>query len=262
MKRLGALCLVLILAMSAFAVMPGFTAGTEETELLEDHEELGVNEIEPEDEAVGVELDAGQVTLRVNVSDGIGNNTNVVFYNATDDIEIGEDLDVEDEGWAEAAWEDLEYGTTYEWYVNISDANNEDNYSVEGPWSFTTEHIPNMPELVRPDDEATGVSLNPELNVSVSHPEGEQMNVTFYNATDDYEIGNVTEVDSGEEANMTWENLEYGTTYEWYVNVTEVGNETENYTVSDTWTFTTESIEFTDVYPESGSEDVEIKGMN
>jgi len=231
--------------ISAFSVMTGYTSGTENAELLEDHEDLGYYERYPANNSVGIEVYPGmEVTLMVNISDGIGNDTNVVFHNATDDVIIGEDTEVGDEEWAEATWEDLDYGTEYEWYVNITDADNEDNYTVSETWSFTTEHIPNMPELVRPGD-GDVVPIYPdmetELNVSVRHPEGEMMNVTFYDASDDTEIGHLEQVDDGD-VNVIWDDLEYGTIYEWYVNVTEYLEEDTIYTVSDTWTFTTEHI--------------------
>jgi len=123
-------------------------------------------------------------------------------------------------------------------------------------WSFETEFIPNKPELVYPESGAEAVELgeenmDTELIVNVRHPEGELMNVTFYNETDDWEIGNVTEVEDGE-VSVTWEDLEFGTYYEWYVNVSEYGN--EHYTISETWNFTTEDIVVELIEPEHGAE--------
>jgi len=199
------------------------------TEKIPNEPELERPKPEPE---VSISPDM-ETELNVSVRHPEGKQMNVTFHNATDDVEIGYEL-VEDEGNANTTWGDLEYGTEYEWYVNVTEEEN-DNSTISETWNFTTEGIDI--ELEAPDDGEEDVDLNPTLSVNVTHPGEEQMNVTFYNATDDVEIGNVTEVESGELANYTWENLEFNTTYEWYVEVEEADNNlTEK---SENWTFTT-----------------------
>lgn len=238
--------------MSVFTLMFVSTTGTGGIELFAESEDLGVDERYPENDSVGVELDDTMgADLNVSIIDDIGNNVNVTFYGH----EIGETLDqittmhdLSDGDWANYTWEGLEYGTEYEWYVNVTEYENEDvNYSKSEIWTFTTEHIPNkVRDPVMPVHEAEGVmidGMNTTLSVNVKDPEGKDMNVTFYgNMTgkDMEMLGQNTSIASGNYANFTWENLSYGTQYTWYVNVTEYEEEDVNYTESSKWNFTTE----------------------
>lgn len=58
------------------------------------------------------------------------------------------------------------------------------------------------------------------------------------------EIGSVSEVASGEKAEITWSELEKGAPYSWYATVT---NEFNEVTVSDMWHFTTEGLPGTEI---------------
>ncbi|MEF8835058.1 MAG: hypothetical protein V5A76_02780 [Candidatus Thermoplasmatota archaeon] len=238
--------------MSVFTLMFVSTTGTGGIELFAESEDLGVDERYPENDSVGVELDDTMgADLNVSIIDDIGNNVNVTFYGN----ESGETLDqittmnnLADGDWANDTWEGLEYGTEYEWYVNVTEYENEEvNYTESEEWTFTTEHIPNkVRDPVMPVHEAEGVmidGMNTTLSVNVKHPEGKDMNVTFYgNMTGENMemLGQNTSIASGNYANFTWENLSYGTQYTWYVNVTEYEEEDVNYTESSKWNFTTE----------------------
>ncbi|MFO7791519.1 MAG: hypothetical protein R6W73_00870, partial [Candidatus Saliniplasma sp.] len=94
----------------------------------------------------------------------------------------------------------------------------------------------NPPDDPSPQDGATSISTDPELSVYVSHPDGDTMDVTFYDASDDSEIGTNSGVSSDTRTpGVTWSGLDYETTYEWYA-VADDGSES---TTSSTWSFTT-----------------------
>jgi len=88
-----------------------------------------------------------------------------------------------------------------------------------------------------PTDEATDVSIDTSIKVTVSDQDGDIMDVFFYNAEDDSLFGVDENVIDGGRAEVTWYNLDYETTYEWYA----VANDSIFETQSDTWSFTTES---------------------
>jgi hypothetical protein len=88
---------------------------------------------------------------------------------------------------------------------------------------------------VYPPDTATGISNSPTLQVDVSDPDGDPMDVTFYDASDDSVIGTDTGVASGGTASTTWAGLAYNTTYSWYA----VADDSLAQTTSATWSFTT-----------------------
>jgi len=93
------------------------------------------------------------------------------------------------------------------------------------------------PEISNPDpaDQAENVSYeHVELQVDISDLDGDDMNITFYNATDDSVIDTVTEASNGTVIG-DWGDLSFNTTYSWYVTVSD-GIVT---VTSDTWEFST-----------------------
>jgi PKD repeat protein len=110
---------------------------------------------------------------------------------------------------------------------NVTDSANESVAILNRP--------PYAPYAPDPDDDAAGVSLNPTLSVGVSDPEGDNMNVSFFDASDDSLIGIDTDVESGGRASLQWAGLSYGTRYSWYA----VANDSEYENRSETWSFTT-----------------------
>ena len=96
-------------------------------------------------------------------------------------------------------------------------------------------HPPDEPTNPSPVDGDTGVDINPILSVDVSDPDGDAMDVYFYNASDDSLIDNDTNVSSGGTASVPWPGLAYNTTYYWYA----IANDSELQNQSDTWSFTT-----------------------
>ncbi|MFP4523686.1 MAG: DUF2341 domain-containing protein, partial [Candidatus Woesearchaeota archaeon] len=107
---------------------------------------------------------------------------------------------------------------------------------------------PDSPSLNAPPDGGSGVSVPALLNVSVSDPDGDSLDVSFFDASDDSQIGSTQSgVANGSWASVTWSGLSGLTTYEWYANVTDGSLENR----SQTWNFTTRppSLEVSKVYP-------------
>ncbi len=113
----------------------------------------------------------------------------------------------------------------------------------------------NSPVYSTPTDGAVISSLDPELRVLLGHDKGEDMNVTFYDASDHSEIGFQENVSSGNYSNITWEGLDRGTTYGWYA----VADDDDEAYESEVWEFTTEGPNFqlSIVSPEDGENFVE-----
>ncbi len=181
-------------------------------------------------------------TLSVDVSDSDGDAMDVTFYNASDDSVIGTVMGVASGSTASVTWSGLSLNTTYEWYAVADDGQ---DTTQSATWSFTTtdaNHAPDTPTYPSPADGAVDVSTSPLLTVDVSDPDGDAMNVTFYNASDDSVIGTATGVASGSTASVTWSGLSLNTTYEWYA----VADDGQDTTQSATWSFTTMPAEDTE----------------
>lgn len=93
---------------------------------------------------------------------------------------------------------------------------------------------PNKPIDPSPTDGATGVSTNPILSVLVIDPDGDTMNVSFFESNGTL-IGNDTNVGNNTRASVTWAGLAAYTEYSWYA----VASDLEDSNQSDTWNFTT-----------------------
>lgn len=96
---------------------------------------------------------------------------------------------------------------------------------------------PAMPTNPNPANGAIGVDIDPTLSVAVSDPNGDSMDVTFYDASDDSVIDVDYNIPSGGTASVVWSDLVYETTYSWYA----VADDGEYTNQSPTWSFTTRS---------------------
>jgi len=109
---------------------------------------------------------------------------------------------------------------------------------------------PNRPINIEPDHNATGVETNAKLNVMVNDPDEDTMKVCFYDALDDSLIGSVSNVQSGNNASVYWNDLDYGRTYSWYA----TANDSSMASRSSVFSFTTNSPPvFLDMYPVDGA---------
>ncbi|MEF8873213.1 MAG: CARDB domain-containing protein [Candidatus Thermoplasmatota archaeon] len=114
-----------------------------------------------------------------------------------------------------------------------------DNYENEQAVATLVILHDNVPIYPNPPDGAEGVGQNPEMSVLVGHDKDKNMDVTFYDASDDSEIGFAENVSSIDYAQTTWDGLNSGTTYEWYA----VADDGVNTYESEVWSFTTQTAE-------------------
>jgi hypothetical protein len=79
--------------------------------------------------------------------------------------------------------------------------------------------------------------INVRLRVNVTDIDGDILNVSFYDASDDSLIGFENNVSSGSNASIIWSGLSYEKKYYWYA----IANDSELMNISETWNFTTKS---------------------
>ncbi|OYT53003.1 MAG: hypothetical protein B6U72_07095 [Candidatus Altiarchaeales archaeon ex4484_2] len=96
---------------------------------------------------------------------------------------------------------------------------------------------PNPPSLNSPADGSTGISTSTTLNVTVTDTDGDSLNVIFYNGSN-HPICSNTSISSGGTVSCRWSSLSIGTTYKWYVYVTDGINTT----TSSRWNFSTNQV--------------------
>lgn len=201
----------------------------------------------PANNSINIQL---STPLSISISDADGDNVTVYFYQQNGSL-IGSDT-VSGNGTASINWSSVtQYNTTYHWYVVADDSQDQTTSAL---WSFTTLSVPNdppnQPSNPSPSDLATGVSTSPTLSVTVTDSDGDSMNVTFYNASDDSIIGTDTLVSNGSTASIVWSGLSEGLNYSWYAIANDSMFESAQ---SSTWTFKTQAatvkvVEFEDSF--------------
>ena len=192
----------------------------------------------PTDDAINVTIDA---TLSIDVNDSDDDLLKVIFYDASDDSIIKTVSTVNPPKTVTASWNDLQYNTTYSWYVTVNDS----IALVQSPdYSFTTEQEPDNqpPQIIgspTPSNGASNIGLNPWLAVHVSDPNPEDtITITFYKSD-----GSVIGTDSCSSdctATVQWSTLDFDTTYSWYVTVSD-GLEQVRGPATGNWQFSTET---------------------
>jgi len=190
--------------------------------------------LSPSDQKTGLGTDP---TLKVDVSDPDGDTMKVSFYNASLDNLIATDSSVVSGGTASVTWSGLSSGNNYNWYAVADDGSSSTQSST---WTFTTaseNNPPGVPTDPSPAEGTTGVSTDLSLSVSVSDPDGDTLDVTFYDGSHNSIIGTETDVTSGGKASVTWSGLSDDTSYQWYV----VAKDNSLNTQSSTWSFMTAS---------------------
>jgi len=188
----------------------------------------------PEHNAINVSINP---ELQVTVDDADDEVLSVVFYNASDDSVIGSHSSViPPRNVSTSSWNNLDYNSSYSWYVNVSDGTYTISSSV---FTFKTgekpdNNPPDTPTAPSPSNGASNIDKNPWLSVHVSDPDGDSMTVTFYDESDDSVIGTDTCTNDCT-ASVKWSNLAYSTSYKWYVIVSDGEYEV----TSSTWRFST-----------------------
>ena len=109
-----------------------------------------------------------------------------------------------------------------------------------------------------PPDGANITNTTVMLSCRVMDPDGDVLNVTFYNARTQEILGSVNNVASGSRVYCTWSGLSYYSSYEWFVRVSDGKTEVQ----SPTWHFNVvppgHEPQILNVYPYDGAENVSI----
>ncbi|KKK48138.1 hypothetical protein LCGC14_3148150, partial [marine sediment metagenome] len=139
---------------------------------------LSISNPSPEDGATGINYSP---ILSVDVNDIDGDDLNVSFYNASDHSLLDTDIILGGIGTASISLSGLSSGTSYSWYVKSNDSS---SIRRSDTWTFTTNHVPDDPMNPTPNDGAIGISYSPTLSVDVFDDDEDDLNVSFYNASD------------------------------------------------------------------------------
>ena len=190
-------------------------------------------------------------TLSVDVSDDDGDDLTIIFYDASDDSEIDTDIVSGGSGTASVTWSELSPGTSYSWYVTVDDGL---STTQSGTWSFTTNLVPNEPINPSPSDGSPGISYNPTLSVDVSDDDGDDLTVSFYDASDDSVIDTDSVLGGSGTASVSWSGLSAGTTHSWYA----TAGDGLSIAQSSTWSFVTNHAPNEPTNPTPNDGDIEV----
>jgi hypothetical protein len=165
----------------------------------------------------------------------------IYFIHANGDLDLwlyDSDQNLLDQSVSDTDNEAVSYDVTLDgaYYILVDKYQCDYNvYDMEVETTTTGNNPPNTPSNPDPYDGETGVSTNPPLSVDVDDPDGDNMDILFYNASDDSLIGIDTNVPSGSTASITWSGLDPLTIYTWYT----IADDGEYSTQSESWEFTT-----------------------
>jgi len=190
---------------------------------------LSLSNPTPENGATGISYNP---ILSVGVNDLEGDHLNVSFHNNASDDVIGTDFILGGTGTASVTWSGLSSGTSYSWYVKAYDGL---VLIQSDTWSFTTNHAPDEPTNPSPSNGTVNVGENPTLSVDVSDNDGDDLTVSFYNASDDSLIDVDTVLGGTGTASVNWLGVSSNMICTWYVKVDDGLSTTQ----SSTWIFST-----------------------
>jgi hypothetical protein len=190
-------------------------------------------------------------TLSVDVFDNDGDIMNVSFYNNASDALIGWEYIFGGSGTASVSWSGLSNDTVYSWYVKSDDGLSTTKSAI---WSFTTNYAPGVPTNPTPSDGATRINYNPTLMVDVFDSDGDDLTVSFYDASDDSLIGSDDVLGGSGNASVVWSGRLPGNSYSWYA----ISDDGLNIRQSATWSFITnyEPTAPTNPTPNDGATDI------
>lgn len=112
--------------------------------------------------------------------------------------------------------------------------------------------VPDAPTLKYPLNASVLQDLNVHLMVNVNDLDGDWLNITFYNASDNNLIGWNLVNGSGMAA-CVWSDLSYGNTYEWYANASDSTDTTQSNAFNFSLAAATPSSQWVDTYIEPSS---------
>jgi len=193
---------------------------------------LSISNPSPSDGVTGISYNP---ILSVDIYDLDGDDLKVSFYNASDNYLIDVDIVLGGTGTASVIWSGLSSGISYSWYVEVNDSSSR---RPSDTWSFTTYHVPEDPLNPTPNDGAVGISYSPILSVDVFDNDGDDLTVSFYDASDDSIIDTEIVLGGSGTASVIWSGLSSGTSYSWYATSDDGPSEIQ----SPTWSFTTNHI--------------------
>ena len=114
-----------------------------------------------------------------------------------------------------------------------------ESYNTSQTFNYTITNGYPYYSLNNPVNGATGESTSTTLNITITDPDSDNMNITFYNTTNNIAICTNTSISSGSNVLCTWNTTSYNTMYNWSINVTDGVNTNS----SPTWNFTTSELE-------------------
>ncbi len=129
----------------------------------------------------------------------------------------------------------MQYLTVKEAIEGMFDDSSNSILKISEETSGETADSPYVPQDPWPYDNAHSVRINPTLSVYVSDPNGDNLTVSFYDASNDNLLGTISDVPSGSRVSIHLSNLATSSNYAWYVTVSDG----EHTTTSPTWTFRT-----------------------
>ncbi|MFB6292477.1 MAG: Ig-like domain-containing protein [Candidatus Nanohaloarchaea archaeon] len=178
----------------------------------------------------GATATGNSVTLEADVSDPDGDDLTVNFYNNETGDKLGSTSVSGGSGTATYDWTGLSRGEKYRWHAVVTDGSLDDQSDNR---SFSVNQLPTVSNPEPPDP---GVSSEEDttLSVYVDDPDASDnsLDVRFYDAQTGTLIGEVNDASPGE-VEQVWSNRQLGSTYRWYV---EVSDDQETFS-SSTWEF-------------------------
>lgn len=193
----------------------------------------------------GEVIDDKTPRISAEYNDENGDSGSLSFYDSSDDlidscsVNPGNRCGVE---WSSA---DHPYNT---WYVEATDSRGS---STTGPdWSFVINQHPSS-SLVDPNDGSTVYGTSTELKVQTSDPDGDSLDVEFFNNRSNLSSSErlVENVNEGEKASVEIDNLDRGANYNWWVEVSDNWETTK----SNSWEFHVNNLpSISEVDPEDG----------
>jgi parallel beta-helix repeat protein len=194
---------------------------------------------------IGINLYASGCEIRNNfvnnsASTGIyayyGSENNLIYLNSFD----SNNVNAKEKG--NNQWHNESLGNYWDDYNEIDGDNNgigDTPYAIPGggqdkfPLGIFLQP-PNKPSEESPEDGEDDIGLKPTLKVEVSDPDGDLLDVSFYDASDDSRIGIDYNVVSGGTASTTF-TLGFNTTFAWYT----IADDGKQENQSDIWFFVT-----------------------
>ncbi|MCK4347863.1 MAG: hypothetical protein KAW47_04525, partial [Thermoplasmatales archaeon] len=149
------------------------------------------------------------------------------------------------------SYQEYDENSYCDWYAIRKYASPEPTYTIGSEETGEVNNPPNKPTVNIPTNGATNQELTVTLNVTVTDPDGDSMNVSFWNNATGNQVGATqTSIANGSQATVSWSGLNYSTIYYWYANSTDGSLENK----SDVWNFTTKGVSFSIVLTSPANE--------